>query len=65
MNDFHSYFNAADEVYDATPIRLTVDDLDPSLIRSARRAADSLGLPWPPSLVAAEEYLLDHPEVRS
>lgn len=57
--EFTEYFNVADELWG----ELTLDDLARDSIDAARRAADRLGLPWPPYLPAAEEYALDHQEL--
>lgn len=68
---FESYFGCADEIYDDGWGRmpggndpLTLDDLDKRFVAEAREAASRLALPWPPHLPTAEEYLLDHPELR-
>lgn len=73
---FWRYFNVADEIYEGL-IRippmdqtisdfdspLTLADLDAEYVAEARRAADELGLPWPPYLPEAEEFALNHREV--
>jgi hypothetical protein len=71
--DFQAYFNVADELWeDARHARLTRDtyrfppmtleDLDPKHVAKAEKAANELGLSWPPYLPEAEEFALDHPE---
>lgn len=50
--DFRAYFNVADELHGGLPL----DDLDRRLVAQARKAADGLGLTWPPRLAEAEEY---------
>lgn len=80
-HDFDEYFNCADELWapehrsshgadvDGWCARcgaiVSTDALAARHVKAARRAADALGLPWPPYLPAAEVYALDHPEVRS
>lgn len=66
---FESYFGAADEIYEPQgggphTFTLTLNDLDKRYVAEAREAASRLALPWPPHLPTAEDYLLDHPELR-
>ena len=53
--DFDTYFGVADELDGG----LTLADLDTGWITRARKAAGEYQLPWPPDLVAAEEFYLD------
>jgi len=77
MSTFTAYFDVADEIADSLELglpqtqpthsgaALTLADLDSFFTDQARDAADELHLPWPPVLAVAEEYALEHPEVRS
>lgn len=60
---FWAYFNVADETYGDDG--LTLEDLDRKMVEKARYVSQITTLPWPPYLPEAEEYALDHPELRS
>jgi hypothetical protein len=76
--DFQTYFNVADEIYETLRKKmdqtksgfsiweagLTLADLDKGFVKGAKRWADEHGAPWPPYLPWAEEYALDHRELR-
>jgi hypothetical protein len=76
---FETYFNVADEIYESLarsprhPLDdgssalppLTLADLDNRWVQQARLAAEKFGLSWPPYLPEAEEFSLDHKELRS
>jgi hypothetical protein len=74
---FWTYFNVADEIYDAIRARrdmkvpssaadfmagtpgMTLADLEPSFVKSAKEWAKQNNAPWPPYLPWAEEYSND------
>jgi hypothetical protein len=62
-NLFWTYFDVADETYDHPDLgpleRLTLNDLDPKQVETARVASERYALPWPPHLPCAEEIALD------
>lgn len=53
---FWDYFALADELSGG----LTLEDMSARIKKSAHRAADELGLSWPPRMAEAEEYALRH-----
>lgn len=60
---FEAYFAVADEIYEPQfggTLQLTLDDIDADYRRNALKAAESLGLAWPPYLPEAEEYALTY-----
>lgn len=73
---FGAYFDLADEIDEslragadqATPSKgldpLVVADMNPDFVAIAEQAAAKFGLPWFPVLHIAEDYALDHPELR-
>lgn len=60
---FADYFGVADELSvndePGNDFTMTLDDLDKRFVKRARKAADALGLSWPPRLAEAEEFALD------
>lgn len=73
---FWDYFNLADEIYESLrkgvsqskPTQglepLTLADMDERMVFAVARFAATHEFPWPPYLPFAEEYVLDHPELR-
>ena len=61
---FTQYFDLADELYGQRD-RTDLSEFDSQMIAEARQAADQLDLEWPPYLPVAEDYALDHPEIRN
>lgn len=70
-DDFECYFGVADELWPDEGVSpaysykaeaeftMTLDDLDKQFVKRAKRAAEALGLSWPPYLPEAEEFALD------
>lgn len=57
---FMVYLNVADELWPTNTSKLTLDDIDRASVREAKLIAFTLGLPWPPDMAEAEEYVLTH-----
>jgi hypothetical protein len=71
---FDTYFGVADEIYesltkgadqskpfvDVFTDGLTLADLEPRFVESARAWAQANDMPWPPYLPAAEEWVNTH-----
>jgi len=61
--DIEAYFNCADETFEPsqfTGYQMTLDDLDEEWVAQAKQEAEREGLPWPPYLPAAEEWINTH-----